>query len=822
MKNTIIRATLAIVGLSILLLVPILGCTSNNDGFLGDVPFEPGPGPSNTAPVANAGTDRNVTVGDTVQLNGSASHDPDGDVLNYQWSFESCPSHCPTLAGPQTATPSFVAEREGTYVVSLTVSDGLFSSVTDTVSVTASPVVPSRPDLLHMQWQYGIFGDSIGHDGMLVSDLDGDGTPEIIVSASGSFWYILRYAAGGSYEQIWRSGIYQSSYFYGTPLSRLLTADLTGDGHDDIVVGRSDGVIEIYDGPTRVKVQSITVAAPLITLAVADLDQDGTRELVMSDGTGVSVYSAETGGLLWSIPSGGGSSMAVGNVDADAGLEIVTTTSGGEGYVIDGATHTVEWEYVDSFGAQVALGDTDSDGMKEIVGASGWSKITVFDADRKTPAWEIPTSQDIGVLLVADAETDGVPEIIYGDGQWGSIHAINAQTHAEKWSVANPEHGVSGITMGDVDSDGTKEILWGAGGTSSGPDYLSVADPTTETIEWQNMDLDGPLSAVTVGDVDDDGRDEIIMVSFSSDSGYAEGIISIFDAQTHALEYQEKLGITDWMGVRSVKIGDVDDDGHTEFVVTTGNLYDGVIRVYDGVSRALKRESAYYNGNYFSALAIGDVDGDGKTEIVAGQGMETSGASGVYLIVFNGNTLAEKWRSVDLGNSWGGVYDIKLADLNGDGHTEIIASLLDSRLIVYDGVTHDQKLLLAYPACALEVADIDNDGTPEILAGRDDDGNIDVFDGSTFDLKGTVPTFDSTAINAVRLADVDGDGTPDWLVTHSNELVILDGQDQGLKWRSGDLSGNAGLYNHMEIKDVDGDGKPDIFFGSDIALYHFE
>jgi WD40 repeat protein len=685
----------------------------------------------------------------------------------------------------------------------------------------SSPVSPSDPNFLQLQWQYGLFGTSIGQAGLLVSDLDGDGTPEIIASASGggfesnTFWYIARHAAGGSYEQIWRSEN------YSVTLARIVIADLTGDGKDDIIVGLSDGTVQIFDGPTRETINSYSVAAPLIDLAVADLNQDGTKEIVTSNGTGVFEYAAGSGALLWSNPSGGGYSIAVGNVDADAALEIVTTTSGGAGYVIDGVSHVIEWGYVNSFGARVGLGDLDGDGMQEIVGAAAWYKITIFDADLRSPSWEIATDLDIGSLVVADAEADGVPEILYGDGQWGEVHAVNAQTRTDKWSVNNPEHGVSGIALGDVDKDGKKEVLWGAGGTSTGPDYLYVADPGSGTIEWQNKHLDAWLSPLSVGDVDDDGQDEIVMVSYSSDSGYAEGIISIFDAKTHALEYQDKLGIMDWMGVRSVRIGDVDNDGKTEFVVTTGDIYDGVIQVYDGASHTKKIQSIGYDGNFFSALAIGDVDGDGKTEIVAGQGREHTGAPGVYLIVFDGTWLTEKWRSVDLGTYWGSVYDIKLADLDGDGHTEIVASVYGSRLIVYDGVTHVQKLLLDHPACALEIKDSDGDNALEILVGRDD-GKIDVFNGSTYALEKTVVTFDSFPINALRLADLDGNGALDWLVTRGNTLVVLEGQDPGLKWRSADLSANAGLFNHLGVKDIDGDGKLDVFLGANLAIYQFD
>ena len=49
------------------------------------------PSEDNTAPVADAGTDRTVTVGKTVQLDGSKSSDEDGDTLTYSWTITSAP-----------------------------------------------------------------------------------------------------------------------------------------------------------------------------------------------------------------------------------------------------------------------------------------------------------------------------------------------------------------------------------------------------------------------------------------------------------------------------------------------------------------------------------------------------------------------------------------------------------------------------------------------------------------------------------------------------------------------------------------------------------
>ncbi|WP_168205902.1 FG-GAP-like repeat-containing protein [Geobacter sp. FeAm09] len=770
--------------------------------------------PVNTAPVANAGPDQTVSQYATVHLDGSASSDADGDPLTYTWTLVSGPAY-PALTGAATAAPSFVATTQGTYVLRLTVYDGNSTSQADTVTVTVTPPTASNPAFITQQWQYGIYGTYIGQAGLYTTDLDGDGTPEVIASSfagAGSAWYVVRKNASGGYDQVWRSPL------YGVTIVRILLADMNGDGKDDVVVALADGTVSIYDGPTLKELRTLHIMTSLSDIAVADLDGDGIREIVASDGLKVSVYDSQTGAAKWSVASGGGTSIAVGNVDAAAAPEIVTTTYGGKGYVLDGQTGAVKWSYANSFGSKVRLADLDGDGMQEIVGASSWYKITIFDADLQTPTWEIATSLDIGAVTVADADGDCIPEIVYGDGQWGKVHAVDARTHAERWAVANPEHGVSGIALGDVDLDGKKELLWCAGGTSSGPDYLYIADPLTGTVKWQNQDVYG-LSALAAGDVDDDGSDEIVMVTASSNSGYESGVIHVFNAATHALKYRKSLEPQDWMGYsRAVSIGDVDGDGHTELVVSTSYLYGGLVSVYSGATGALKHQSAQYKGNFFPAVAIGDVDNDGKTEIVAGMGIATSEATGKYLIVFDGATMQEKWRSVDLGGGF--AYSIKIADLDKDGHPDIILTMADNRLIVYDGVTHVQKQLIATAARAVEVADVDGDGYLEVLVGRND-GYIDVYDGVTFAIKKSVPTYGTTSVDALRIADLKGDGSLSWLMASNGVLSILDAQG-GLKWRSSSLGYNLGKNNNMSVKDVNGNGSKDIFIGSDTVLYQFE
>jgi len=92
----------------------------------------------NTAPVANAGIDQSVATSSQVTLNGSGSTDANGDTLKYSWSFTSKPgSSATTLSSTTVVNPTFTADKDGAYVLSLVVDDGTVSSTADTVTITA-------------------------------------------------------------------------------------------------------------------------------------------------------------------------------------------------------------------------------------------------------------------------------------------------------------------------------------------------------------------------------------------------------------------------------------------------------------------------------------------------------------------------------------------------------------------------------------------------------------------------------------------------------------------------------------------------------------
>src|ERR1700736_3613347 len=91
-------------------------------------------------PIANAGPNQSVKLGSTVTLDGSASTNPSGSgTLSYSWAMTfRPPGTSAVLRNSNTVMPSFVADVLDTFVITLTVSNGVASS-SASVMVTTVP-----------------------------------------------------------------------------------------------------------------------------------------------------------------------------------------------------------------------------------------------------------------------------------------------------------------------------------------------------------------------------------------------------------------------------------------------------------------------------------------------------------------------------------------------------------------------------------------------------------------------------------------------------------------------------------------------------------
>ena len=728
-----------------------------------------------------------------------------------------------------TITPLFLfhgrIRRWGWLLGSFTVAFLLMSITVRGRDAHAFPITPMSdtqvtPPYLSQIWKTSFLGSGGGR--MRIIDVDNDGQLEIITTGylyPSPYWLIFGYSSlTGEYEVEWVSSDYQS-------VTEIQVADVDNNGFYEIYIAHYDGTVDIYDGPTKQHLANLdSIVYDMQEMVIADTDNDGAQEIVLGGDGILAVYDAATLSPEWQINSIGVYALEVANVDADPAPELVTSDR-----VIDGITHVVEWfNYGDAGVNYVALADIDNDGMAEIIMANGSPEtIRALDADTQTTKWTYTIEIDISALEALDFDNDGVIEIVYGDRQPYHVHVFNSITLVEEWQITNPQSGVTDIAFGDVDADGILEMVWGVGSTSGGPDYLVVADTTTHTIEWQSLDVRGGFSAVDVGDVDNDGRDEIVMASPYTDNYYKSGVISIYDAQTFQLEWRSTPIITTTtnQGIRSLILANIDQDDALEILIGTDHPVTvnsgGVVIAYDGITHEMEWETEPIPFISFASLAVADIDNDNQLEVIAGEDSITSGRYNLYVHVFNASDGTLEWSTDPIPtNDSSSVYDLATGDFDNDGHIEILFSVVYGPAYVVDGVTHaiewqsSQTVLRAVAA-----VDVDQDGQIELLIA-DDTGKLYAFDGTTHALEWS-ETLANKAITSIRLADFDKDSVAELVLTDDDYLFVRDATTRTLLWQSEDLGHRVALNGHIFIGDMNGDARDEVVLGSNYALYAF-
>ena len=194
--------------------------------------------------------------------------------------------------------------------------------------------------------------------------------------------------------------------------------------------------------------------------------------------------------------------------------------------------------------------------------------------------------------------------------------------------------------------------------------------------------------------------------------------------------------------------------------------------------------SSWCETGWYSSPAVADLDGDGAIEVIASaySVITLTGTTGELIWrVRSGHDRTEDPGSVDnVGRTWAGIV---LADVGGDGDTEIVTTHSGGYVLVYDHEGHFEPGWPQHPVDkefrSLAVADLDNDGDVEIAVGlaRLDKRNVWVFehDGN---IRSGWPQLIGEGGSAAGLyndnigaGDIDGDGLPE-LIVPSDTITI--------------------------------------------------
>ncbi len=289
-----------------------------------------------------------------------------------------------------------------------------------------------------------------GCSGLAAADLDGDGWVEIVAVTYDK--KVKAFSADGTL--LWTSGQYAANL--GTYASTPAISDMDGDGSPEIVVG---SLILNSDGSRRgAGSRGIGANGMYGTTSFAvDLDGDGVQEVV----TGNALYDPD-GNALWYNGEADGY-VAVADFDADGVAEIVVTANAR--VRVQDVDGTVWWDTAipgsyGEFGGPPTVADFDGDGAPE-VGVAANSTYTVFETDGAV-LWQVTTqdgSSGVTGSAVFDFEGDGIAEAIYGDET--RLWAFDGPDGAVK--LESPDHTnwtvIEYAPIADVDADGEAEIV---------------------------------------------------------------------------------------------------------------------------------------------------------------------------------------------------------------------------------------------------------------------------------------------------------------------------------------------------------------------------
>ena len=485
--------------------------------------------------------------------------------------------------------------------------------------------------------------------------------------------------------------------------------------------------------------------------------------------------------------------------------------------------------------------DLDGDGLNDLIVANNLrSKINLlYNLTGKTNRTEIapakklelndlppdarfridsvPTEERIAAMAVTDINGDGRPDLIYfGDAKDLIVRSnlgTNGWSEPKHWHFDDGMMSPNALAVGDLNGDGRDDIVLLG---DSGALYFLAQQPDHTLAEPVKISYSGTPKAVTVADIDGDGKGDLLFVDFDSQSPFRVRF-QIAGGQLGPEIYFKTQPI------RSFWLDNLAGDKMnylTDIVNATGRaeVSEFKRKAAEALSGAFKQgQMQILPLNKTDAGARGmlwaDVDGDGRADLLVAE--PESGQLSVALQQADG-TLAAAKKFPCLA----GVSQIAVADWNKDGHPEIFLLSRDENSVAM--TQFDQSGRLPFPTplpldgkpLALAVGALKPGTKPTLAVIVDKDGARSLVTRTADGKTATQKLGDSFKSNPATFAiqDANQDGLADLvvLIPYEKIKILLQKKDGKFDETDVDPPGGAMEQPWLCAADVDGDGKTEL------------
>ena len=471
-----------------------------------------------------------------------------------------------------------------------------------------------------------------------------------------------------------------------------------------------------------------TAAEYYSTIQLADIDGDGSDELLARGPNGITVDSWDASLGLWASVPG------TGPFGDDAG-----------------------WTKAQYY-STIQTADIDGDGAAEMIGRSSvgvetykWNDSAWTQIGSASPDWGDSTGWNqekyYATIQLADIDGDGSSELLaraasgietykWAGSDWTLIDSKNpAWSDGEGWK---DQRFYSTIQTGDINGDGKAELLArGAGGMDAyewnGSSWKLMKASSPKWSDTENWGHEPYYSTIQTGDINGDGKAELLARSATGMVAYG------------------------WSG-----------SGWTHL---------------KGSSPAWSDDNDWNKEEYYATIQTGDINGDGKAELLgrSSGGIDAYGWNGSD---WNVLTLSQPELKDSHWSSAGNYLTIQTGDIDGDKDADLIArGLYGIRTWSYDAssttgwvrpiaygfppFTGDQQLAYEYVNTYLTLSTADQE-----LRGQysTDAGTLSNYEDCLTKSKGDSPWVDWTALPTETCAP-DNAGTP---ITPPSGLTLTD------------------------------------------------
>lgn len=573
------------------------------------------------------------------------------------------------------------------------------------------------------------FLPSMGGGRSLITDLDGDGRPEILFtnfihgSTHDSFPLFVYWGTGQGYSATRRSD------FPTRTATGVAVADLDGNGRPDLVVahlGPEDEAVLAAAGPLA------ATAPPIVSGATAPSRIHWQGEDGFSPGR------------VTDLPTRHAVDVKIADLDGDGHLDLVFLQGGDwpSVRIFPGSSAGFSAErvrefrvagrgFVDGLAGELAIADLDGDGRPDLAVAAGGAELELWFNRGPDPAsWThagLPAETPLSVVA-ADLNRDGRPDLAVT-----GLRPRRREEHLARafvyWNssdgfapgrrVALPVLGGTAVRAGDLDRDGFPDLVLANSqdqATFDVPTYLYRGGPDGFAPERRSELAGFGTVSVAIGDLNGDQVPDLFLASRNSGRVYGGGPVDSFIhwGNPHRAHHSGTTTRVPLTTAYSSSAGDLFDDGRGAIAFTE---FAGVAVARLGEDRRVAEIRRWPLPSRGFTTSLADLDRDGHLDLLVG----LIDPAGRHLALLRGSP--EGFRPAVFLEPGIPVLASALADLDGDGRLDLLLGGRGGWLHcpVVDGrpdLARATRIPSDHQIQRLTVADLDGDGAPEVIAAR--------------------------------------------------------------------------------------------------------